>query len=69
MSPEINREKFKKAQASLEAVKKYQKDRQEQGFNRVYLHYDNVDGDWLEEFANEPQDAQKQDLPKTLKKV
>lgn len=39
-----------KARAALRAVQQYQQDWQEHGVNRVHKHFDDVEGDWLENF-------------------
>jgi len=39
-----------KARAALRAVRQYQQDWQELGTDRVYKYFDDVEGDWLENF-------------------
>lgn len=39
-----------KARAALRAVRQYQQDWQEHGVNRVHKYFDDVEGDWLENF-------------------
>lgn len=40
----------RKAREALRAVRQYQRDWQEEGVNRVDKYFDDVEGDWLEEF-------------------
>ncbi len=39
-----------KAKQALDAVREYEQDWNEMGVNRVYKYYNDVDGDWLEEW-------------------
>ncbi|MGB3517401.1 MAG: hypothetical protein WBA43_13185, partial [Elainellaceae cyanobacterium] len=39
-----------KARAALRAVRQYQQDWQEHGTDRVHKYFDDVEGNWLEEF-------------------
>ncbi|MBW4419878.1 MAG: ImmA/IrrE family metallo-endopeptidase [Myxacorys californica WJT36-NPBG1] len=41
---------MQQAREALRAVQHYQQDWQEEGVNRVYKYFDDVEGDWLEEF-------------------
>lgn len=48
---ELNtQELIEEARLKLQAVREYQKDWKELGVDRVYKYYDDVDGNWLEEF-------------------
>ena len=38
------------ARVALRAVRQYQQDWQGQGINRVHKYFDDVEGDWLENF-------------------
>jgi hypothetical protein len=46
-------QKLADAIQSIKAVKKYQRDRQTYGSQRVCLYVDDVDGDWLNQFDEE----------------
>lgn len=39
-----------KARAALRAVRQYQQDWQGHGVSRVHKYFDDVEGDWLEDF-------------------
>ncbi|NJN31420.1 MAG: ImmA/IrrE family metallo-endopeptidase [Synechococcales cyanobacterium RM1_1_8] len=47
---------MEKARAALRAVRQYQQDWQEHGVNRVHQHFDDVEGNWLENFDEIPMD-------------
>jgi hypothetical protein len=38
---------------ALAAIQEYSRQGFEHGVDRVYLHYDDVEGDWLNEFIDE----------------
>jgi hypothetical protein len=38
---------------ALAAIQEYSRQGFEHGVDRVYLHYDDVEGDWLDEFMDE----------------
>lgn len=42
-----------KATQALQDARQYQKDWQDMGVNRVYKYFDDVDGDWLENWGEE----------------
>lgn len=46
-----------KARAALRAVRQYEQDWQEHGVNRVHQYYDDVEGDWLENFGKTPMEV------------
>jgi hypothetical protein len=43
---------MQQAREALRAVQQYQQDWQEEGVNRVYKYFDDVEGDWLEKFES-----------------
>jgi len=45
---------MQQAREALRAVQQYQRDWQEEGVSRVYKYFDDVEGDWLEEFEPTP---------------
>ncbi|WP_072619874.1 ImmA/IrrE family metallo-endopeptidase [Spirulina major] len=45
---------LEKARAALRAVRQYQQDWQEHGVDRVHKYFDDVEGDWLENFDEIP---------------
>lgn len=45
---------MQQAREALRAVQQYQRDWQEEGVDRVYKYFDDVEGDWLEEFEPIP---------------
>lgn len=45
-----NSDPIEKARAALHAVRQYQQDWQEHGVDRVHKYFDDVEGDWLENF-------------------
>lgn len=65
-----NSQKLADAVLSLKAVRKYQRDRRTHRTKRVRLYFDNVDGDWLEEFNEDESNVPKRlDLSQDLYKV
>jgi hypothetical protein len=59
-----NFDALKKARASLRVARQYQQDWQSCGVERVYKHFDDVDGNWLEEWTES--DDQNSDRCATL---
>ena len=45
-----NSDPIEKARAALHAVRQYQQDWQEHGVDRIHKYFDDVEGDWLENF-------------------
>lgn len=41
---------IQKARTALRVVRQYQKDWQELGINRVYKYFEDVEGDWLDDW-------------------
>lgn len=71
MEPEsktINHDKIKKFIESLEDARIYERDRMIWGVNRVYRHFENVDGDWLEKWGEEDEEESVKDAEGSLAK-
>ena len=51
--PITNNDPTQKAKDALLAVRQYQQDWQDYGVERVHRYFDNVEGNWLEEFCSE----------------
>ena len=67
LANQLNNQKLADAALSLKAMRKYQRDRRAYGANRVRQYFDNVDGDWLEEFdLDEPSKLEECHLSKDL---
>ena len=54
MQPEYkkNQDPVESAKKAFAAIAQYQRDWQKHGIERVYLHFDDVEGDWLEEWED-----------------
>ena len=52
--PITNNDPVQKAKDSLLAVRQYQQDWQDYGVDRVHRYFDDVEGNWLEEFCSAP---------------
>ena len=72
----MSSDNLEKAKLALQSVQQYQQDWVKHGVDRVYLHYEGVDGDWLDEFdtdedltMNETEFAMKARLKANLEEV
>ena len=52
--PSTSNDPVQRAMDALSAVRQFQQDWQDFGADRVHRYFDNVDGNWIEEFNKDP---------------